>query len=116
MPSLNSVSTGKGNGLSFVWHQAITWANSDLLSIGPSVLQGSKFHSSDRLRWVKMTVGQVEYLQDFWFSHKLHWFYIFQTSEWYIQTSNFTIHLPNGQVHSIWNIEAWNLSEIWIKL
>ena len=24
--------------------------------------QGSKFHSSDRLRRVKMTVGQVEYL------------------------------------------------------
>ena len=27
-------------------------------------LQGLKFHSSDRLRRVKMTVGQVEYLQD----------------------------------------------------
>ena len=26
--------------------------------------QSSKFHSSDRLRQVKMTVGQVEYLQD----------------------------------------------------
>ena len=26
--------------------------------------QGSKFHSSDHLRRVKMTVGQVEYLQD----------------------------------------------------
>ena len=25
----------------------------------------------------------------FWFSHKLHWLYIFQTSEWYIQTSDF---------------------------
>ena len=41
----------------------------------------------------------------FWFLHKLHWLYIFQTSEWYI----FTIHLPNGQVHSIWNFEAWML-------
>ena len=25
----------------------------------------------------------------FWFSHKLHWLYIFQTSEWYIRTSDF---------------------------
>ena len=24
-----------------------------------------------------------------WFSHKLHWLYIFQTSEWYIRTSDF---------------------------
>ena len=25
----------------------------------------------------------------FWFSHKLHWLCIFQTSEWYIRTSDF---------------------------
>ena len=25
----------------------------------------------------------------FWFWHKLHWLYIFQTSEWYIRTSDF---------------------------
>ena len=25
----------------------------------------------------------------FWFSHNLHWLHIFQTSEWYIQTSDF---------------------------
>ena len=32
--------------------------------MGPPQMQGSKFHSSDRLRQVKVTVGQVEYLQD----------------------------------------------------
>ena len=33
--------------------------------------QGSKFYSSDRLRRVKITVGQVEYLQDL-FDARLH--------------------------------------------
>ena len=56
--------------------------------------QGSKFHSFDHLRQVKMTVGQVEYLQYlstayFWFSHKLHLLYIFQTCEWDIRISDF---------------------------
>ena len=43
----------------------------------------------------------------FWFSYQLHWLYIFQTSEWCIRESDFTIHLPDGQVHSIWNFKAW---------
>ena len=43
----------------------------------------------------------------FWFSHKLHWFYIFQTSEWYIRTSDFynplarrTFNLKFRSLHS----------------
>ena len=43
----------------------------------------------------------------FWFSRKLHWLYIFQTSEWYIQTSDFKIHLPDEKVHTIRKFEAW---------
>ena len=31
----NYISLGSGNGLSPVWHQAITWTNADLLSIRP---------------------------------------------------------------------------------
>ena len=57
------------------------------------------------LRWVKVTVGQVEYLQDLSdgrFSHLWHWLYIFQTSEWYIQTSDF--HNPLA-----WRTSAFNL-------
>ena len=34
--SVNWVNTGSGNGLSSIWHQAITWTNAELLSIGPS--------------------------------------------------------------------------------
>ena len=33
--SVNWVSIGSDNGLSLVWHQAITWTNTDLLSIEP---------------------------------------------------------------------------------
>ena len=33
--SVNWVSIGSGNGLSPVWHEAITWTNAGLLSIGP---------------------------------------------------------------------------------
>ena len=33
--SVNYVSTGSGNGLSPIWHQAITWTDANLLSIGP---------------------------------------------------------------------------------
>ena len=76
--------------------------------------QGSKFHSSDRLKQVKMTVGQVEYLQDL--SDGLLCISDFHTS-WmgfiYFRQVNgtfgqvvFTIHLPDGQVQSIWNFEA----------
>ena len=88
--------------------------------------QGSKFHSSDRLRRVKMTVGQVEYLQDLSDGRLLISYFhiscigfinVFQTSEWYIRTSDFynplVHHLPDGQVHSIWNFEAcWQLVHI----
>ena len=29
------VNIASGNGLLLIWHQAITWTNADLLSIGP---------------------------------------------------------------------------------
>ena len=62
--------------------------------------QGSKFHSSNCLRRVKMTVGQVEYLQDL-SDGRLHisdfhtscigfiYFRQLETSEWYFLTSDF---------------------------
>ena len=82
-------------------------------------MQGSKFHSSDRLRWVKMTVGQVEYLQDLsdgWlrisdFHISCIGFVYFRQVNGTFGQVNFTIHLPDGQVHSIWNFEAWDASE-----
>ena len=88
-----------------------------MVSVQPRKWQGSKFHSSDRLRRVKMSrtsgiaAGLVQpMIAYFWFSHKLHWLCIFQTSEYmyYIWTSDFTMHLPDGQVHLIWNFEAWS--------
>ena len=77
--------------------------------------QGSKFHSFDRLRWVKMTVGQVEYLHDLSDGRlRISDFHISCIGFIYFRQVNgtfgqviFTIHLPNGQVHSIWNFEAW---------
>ena len=76
--------------------------------------QGSKFHSSDRLRWVKMTVRQVEYLHDWsngWL--RISDFHISCIGFVYFRQMNgtfgqviFTIHLPTGQVHSIWNFEV----------
>ena len=76
--------------------------------------QGSKFHSSDRLRWVKMTVGQVEYLQDLSDGRlRISDFHISFIGFVYFKQVNgtfgqviFTIHLPDGQVHSIRNFEA----------
>ena len=47
------VNIGSGNGL-------FPYGTKPL----PELMQGSKFHSSDRLTLVKMTVWQVEYLQD----------------------------------------------------
>ena len=76
--------------------------------------QGSKFHSSDRLRRVKMTVGQVEYLQDL-SDGRLHisdfhicciGFISFRQVNGTFGQVMFTVHLPDGQVHSIWNFEA----------
>ena len=77
--------------------------------------QGSKFHSSDRLRRVKMTVRQVEYLQDL-SDGRLHisdfhisyigFIYFRQVNDTFGQVI-FTIHLPDGQVHSIWNFKVW---------
>ena len=72
-------------------------------------LQGSKFHSSDRLRRVKMTVGQVEYLQDLSDGRlRISDFHISCIGFIYFRQVNgtfgqviFTIHLPDGQVHSI---------------
>ena len=75
-------------------------------------MQGSKFHSSNRLRQVKMTVGQVEYLQD---DRRLRIsdFHISCIGFTYYKQVNgtfgqviFTIHLPDRQLHSIWNLAA----------
>ena len=86
--------------------------------VGQHWFQGSKFHSSDLLRRVKMTVGQVKYRQDL--SHgrlRISDFHIGCIGFIYFRQVNgtfgqviFTIHLPDGQVHSIWNFEAW----VWI--
>ena len=43
----------------------------------------------------------------FWFSHKLHWLYIFQTSEWYIQTSDF--YYPLARWTSAFNLKFQSL-------
>ena len=59
-------------------------------------LQGSKFHSSNRLRQVKMTVGQVECLQDL-SDGRLHIYdfhiscigFIYFRQVWHIRTSDF---------------------------
>ena len=85
-------------------------------------LQGSKFHSSDRLRWVKMTVGQVEYLQDLsdWGLHISDFhiscigFIYFRQVDGTFRQVIFKIHLPEGQVHSIWYFEAWS-SELLLR-
>ena len=42
----------------------------------------------------------------FWFSHKLHWLWNFRQVNGTFGQLIFTIHLPDGQVHSIWNFEA----------
>ena len=62
-----------------------------------------------------MTVGQVEYLQDLsegWL--RISDFHISWIGFIYFRQVNgtfgqviFTIHLPDGQVHSVWNFEAW---------
>ena len=61
------------------------------------------------------TVGHVEYLQDLsdgWL--RISDFHISCIGLIYFRQVNgrfgqvvFTIHLPDGQVHSIWNFEAW---------
>ena len=43
----------------------------------------------------------------FWFSHKLHWLYIFQTSEWYIRTSDF--YNPLARQTSAFNLKFGSL-------
>ena len=68
-----------------------------------------------------MTVGQVEYLQDLsegWL--RISDFHISWIGFIYFRQVNgtfgqviFTIHLPNGQVHSVWNFEAWVNSTIY---
>ena len=78
------------------------------------MIQESKFHSSDRLRWVKMTVGQVEYLQDLSDGRlRISDFHISCIGFIYFRQVNgtfrqviFTNHLPDGLVHSIWNFKA----------
>ena len=80
-------------------------------------LQDSKFHSYNRLRRVKMRVRQVEYLQDLSdgrlrisdFQISCKWLYIFQTSEWYIRTSDCYNQLARREsAFTIWNFEAWS--------
>ena len=79
-------------------------------------IQGSKFHLSNHPRWVKMTVGQVEYLQDLSDGRlRISDFHISCIGYVYFRQVNgtfgqviFTIHLPDRQVHSIWNFEACN--------
>ena len=76
--------------------------------------QVSKFHSSDRLRRVKMTVGQVEYLQDLsdgWlhisdFHISCIGFIYFRQVNGTFGQQIFTTHLLDGQGHSISNFEA----------
>ena len=82
-------------------------------------LQGSKFHSSDRLRRVKMTVGQVEYLQDLsngWLRisdfHISCIGFIFQTIEWYILTSDF--YNPLAWQTSVFNLKFRSLHCVYI--
>ena len=49
----------------------------------------------------------------FWFSHKLHWLHIFQTSEWYIRTSDF--YNPLAQRTSAFNLKFRSLQwQHWI--
>ena len=76
-------------------------------------MQGSKFHSSDRLTLIKMTVSQVEYLQDL-SDGRLHIsdFDISCIGFIHLRQVNctlgqviFTIHLPNRQLHSIRNFK-----------
>ena len=47
----------------------------------------------------------------FWFSHKLHqWLYIFQTSEWYIRTSDF--YNPLARRTSAFNLKFRSVNNI----
>ena len=43
----------------------------------------------------------------FWFSHKLHWLYIFQISEWYIRTNDF--YNPLARWTSAFNLKFRSL-------
>ena len=62
-----------------------------------------------------MIVGQVEYLQDLSderlrisdFHISCIGFVYFRQVIGIFGQVIFTIHLPEGQVHSIWNFEAW---------
>ena len=46
----------------------------------------------------------------FWFSHKLHWLCIFQTSEWYIWTIDF--YNPLVRRTSAFNLKFWILVRV----
>ena len=69
-----------------------------------------------------MTVGQVEYLQDLFDGRMrisdfhtscIGFTYFTQVNGTFGQVI-FTIHLPDGQVHSIWNFEAQLLTQIYV--
>ena len=47
----------------------------------------------------------------FWFSHKCIGVIHFRQVNGRFWQVIFTIHLPEGQVHSIWNFETWRYSE-----
>ena len=50
----------------------------------------------------------------FWFSHKLHWLDVFQTSEWYIRTSD--IYNPHARRTSAFNLKFRSLRSTFAML
>ena len=52
-----------------------------------SLVQSSETSKNDS--WTSGIPAGRQTTAYFWFSHKLHWLYILQTSEWYIRTSDF---------------------------
>ena len=98
----------------------------DLCSGNRVVYRQTDRRTDGRTRWIQytppptslgggiMTVGQVEYLQDLsdgWL--RIYDFHISCIGFIYFRQVNgafgqviFTIHLPDGQAHSIWNFEA----------
>ena len=73
-----------------------------------SLIQSSEMSKNDS-RTSGIPVGLVRRTTAyFWFSHKLHWLYIFQTSEWYIRTSDF--YNPLARRTSAFNLKFRSLT------
>ena len=73
-----------------------------------SLIQSSEMSKNDS-RTSGIPVGLVRRTTAyFWFSHKLHWLYIFQTSEWYIRTSDF--YNPLARQTSAFNLKFRSLT------